>query len=91
MQTRLHFSAIKPLAETDEEAKAELISYIMQQWCLVPCGAMVREAAQLYVMTDASRIAFNDFDYQPPSPTRCRCMEVAGASTLASSGRWSPP
>ena len=25
MQTRLHFSAIKPLAETDEEAKAELI------------------------------------------------------------------
>ena len=70
---------------------SEGISYIMQRWSLVPCGTMVREAAQLYVMTEAGRIAFKDFDYQPPSPTRCRCMEVAGASTLASSGRWNSP
>ena len=36
---------------------SEGISYIMQRWSLVPCGTMVRDAAQLYVMTDAGRIA----------------------------------
>jgi hypothetical protein len=66
------------------------ISYIMQQWCLVHCGTMVRDAAQLYVMTDAGRIALktSTISRLPPRDVVVWKLQVC---TLASSGRWSSP
>ena len=69
---------------------SEGISYIMQRWSLVPCGTMVRDAAQLYVMTDAGRIALktSTISRLPPRVVVVWKLQVR---TLASSGRWSPP